>query len=228
MQKRTKLIDRKLPRYSRGEEIFNMVSHIVGGGIAVVVLVTCVVFGAIYGTAWSVVGGAIYGASMILLYTMSSIYHGLRPERAKKVFQVIDHCTIYFLIAGTYTPIMLAAMRPVYPAIAWVVFGVVWACAIVAITLTAIDLKKYRIFSMICYLAMGWCIIFFVRQTAEVLGTAGMWFLVLGGVAYTVGAVLYGLGKKHAYIHSVFHIFCIVGSLLHYFLIIFYVMPIGG
>lgn len=226
MQKRTKLMDRKLPNYTRGEEIFNMTSHIVGGGIAVVVLVTCIIMGAIRGTAWSVVGGAIYGVSMILLYTMSSIYHGLKPEKAKKVFQVIDHCTIYLLIAGTYTPIMLAAVRPVYPAIAWTVFGVVWSCAIVAIVLTAIDLKKYKVFSMICYLGMGWCIIFFVKQTAEVLGAAGMWFLVLGGVAYTVGAVLYGLGKKRHYVHSVFHIFCIIGSLFHYFLILFYVMPV--
>lgn len=226
MQKRTKLKDRKLPDYTRGEEIFNMTSHIVGSGIAVVVLVTCVVMGALRGSAWSVVGGAIYGASMILLYTMSSIYHGLRPPKAKKVMQVIDHCTIYLLIAGTYTPIMLAAVRRVYPAIAWTVFGVVWACAIVAIVLTAIDLKKFRVFSMICYLGMGWCIIFFVKQTAEVLGPAGMWLLVLGGLAYTVGAVLYGLGKKKHYVHSVFHIFCIIGSLFHYFLILFYVMPI--
>ena len=101
MQKRTKLRDRKLPDYTRGEEIFNMTSHIVGSAIAIVVLVTCVVMGALRGTAWSVVGGAIYGASMILLYTMSSIYHGLRPVKAKKVMQVIDHCTIYLLIAGT-------------------------------------------------------------------------------------------------------------------------------
>lgn len=227
MKKRTKLVDRKLPDYTRGEEIFNMTSHIVGSGIAVIVLVTCIVMGTVRGTAWSVVSGSIYGVSMILLYTMSSIYHGLKPIKAKKVMQVIDHCTIYLLIAGTYTPVMLAAMRPVYPAIAWTVFGVVWACAIVAIVLTAIDLKKYKVFSMICYLGMGWCIIFFIKQTAEVLGTAGTWLLALGGVAYTVGAVLYGLGKKKHYIHSVFHIFCIIGSLLHYFLILFYVMPIN-
>ena len=226
MKKRTKLRDRKLPTYTRGEEIFNMTSHIVGGGIAVVVLVTCIVMGALRGTAWSVVGGAIYGVSMVLLYTMSSIYHGLKPEMAKKVFQVIDHCTIYLLIAGTYTPVMLSAMRPVYPGIAWTIFGVIWACAVVAIVLTAIDLKKYKVFSMICYLGMGWCIIFFIRQAAQVLGSTGTFLLALGGIAYTIGAVLYGLGKKKAYIHSVFHIFCIIGSLFHYFMILFYVMPI--
>ena len=226
MKKRTKLRDRKLPTYTRGEEIFNMISHIVGGGIAVVVLVTCIVMGALRGTAWSVVGGSVYGVSMILLYTMSSIYHGLKQEMAKKVFQVIDHCTIYVLIAGTYTPVMLSAMRPLYPGIAWTILSVIWACAALAIVLTAIDLKKYKIFSMICYLGMGWCIIVFIKQTAQVLGSNGTLLLAMGGVAYTIGAVLYGLGKKKAYIHSVFHIFCVIGSLFHYFMILFYVMPI--
>ena len=102
-QKRTKLKDRVLPSYTKGEEIFNMVSHIVGGALAIAALVLCVIFAVIYNDAWGVVGAAIYGATMILLYTMSSIYHGLHPNMAKKVFQVIDHCTIYFLIAGTYT-----------------------------------------------------------------------------------------------------------------------------
>ena len=106
---RTKLKDRQLPDYTKGEELFNMISHIVGGAFAIAALVLCVIMAVAKGSAWGVVGGAIYGATMILLYAMSSIYHGLKPEMAKKVFQVIDHCTIYFLIAGTYTPIMLAA-----------------------------------------------------------------------------------------------------------------------
>ncbi|MBQ7049931.1 MAG: hemolysin III family protein, partial [Firmicutes bacterium] len=205
---------------------FNMISHIVGGAIGVAALVLCIIFSAIHQNGYGLAGSIVFGVSMITLYTMSSIYHGLKPEMAKKVFQVIDHCTIYLLIAGTYTPVMLSAMRPVYPAIAWTIFGVIWACAIVAVVLTAIDLKKYKVFSMICYLGMGWCIIFFIKQTAQVLGPTGTLLLALGGVAYTIGAVLYGLGKKKAYIHSVFHIFCIIGSLLHYFMILFYVMPI--
>ena len=124
--KRTKLRDRKLPDYTRGEELFNMISHIVGGALGVVALVLCVLVSARKGDAWSIAGSIIYGVSLILLYTMSSVYHGLRHEMAKKVMQVIDHCTIYFLIAGTYTPILLSAIRIVSPSVAWTLFGVEW------------------------------------------------------------------------------------------------------
>ena len=221
---RTKLEDRKLPSYTKGEEILNMVSHIVGGALAIAALVLCVVFAVLCSDVWGVVGAAIYGGTMVLLYTMSSIYHGLKPEMPKKVFQVIDHCTIYFLIAGTYTPVTLAALRPLYPVQAFVIFGIVWACCFVAATLTAIDLKKYQILSMICYIAMGWCIVFFIGPTVRVLGMGGTVFLLTGGIAYTVGAILYGIGKKKKYLHSVFHLFVLAGSILHFFMILFYVL----
>ena len=221
---RTKLEDRKLPSYTKGEEIFNMVSHIVGGALAIAALVLCVVFAVLCSDVWGVVGAAIYGGTMVLLYTMSSIYHGLKPEMPKKVFQVIDHCTIYFLIAGTYTPVTLAALRPLYPVQAFVIFGIVWACCFVAATLTAIDLKKYQILAMICYIAMGWCIVFFIGPTVRVLGMGGRVFLLTGGIAYTVGAILYGIGKKKKYLHSVFHLFVLAGSILHFFMILFYVL----
>lgn len=221
---RTSLRDRVLPSYTKGEEIFNMVSHIVGGALAIAALVLCVIFAAIYSDAWGVVGAAIYGGTMVVLYTMSSIYHGLKPEMPKKVFQVIDHCTIYFLIAGTYTPVTLAGLRPEYPVQAFVIFGIVWACCFAAATLTAIDLKKYQVLSMICYLAMGWCIIFFIKPTIQCLGAGGTVFLLTGGIAYTVGAVLYGLGKKKKYMHSIFHLFVLAGSILHFFMILFYVI----
>lgn len=221
---RIRLRDRELPDYTRGEEIFNMVSHIVGGALAVAALVLCVIFSALKGDPWSVVASAVYGATMVILYCMSSIYHGLKSEMAKKVFQVIDHCTIYFLIAGTYTPITLAGLRVNHPVVGFVVFGVVWACCLAAAALTAIDLEKYKKMSMICYLGMGWCIIFFLRPTVELLGLGGMVFLVTGGLAYTIGAVLYGLGKTKRYMHSMFHLFVIAGSVLHFFMILFYVI----
>ncbi len=223
-QVRTRLEDRVLPSYTKGEEVFNMVSHIVGGAFAAAALSLCVIFAALYTDAWGVVGAAIYGGTMVVLYTMSSIYHGLHRSMAKKVFQVIDHCTIYFLIAGTYTPVTLSALRPIYPVQAFVIFGIVWACCFVAATLTAVDLKKYRIMSMICYLAMGWCIIFFIGPTIRCLGPGGTVFLITGGVAYTIGAVLYGVGKKKKYVHSVFHLFVLAGSILHFFMILFYVI----
>lgn len=224
MEKRIKLKDRVLPSYTRGEERFNMISHIVGGALGIAALTLCVIFAAIYSDAWGVVGAAVYGATMVILYTMSSIYHGLRSEMAKKVFQVIDHCTIYFLIAGTYTPLTLTALRPAYPVQAFVIFGVVWACCFAAATLTAIDLEKYRVLSMVCYLAMGWCIVFFIKPTLQCLGVGGSVFLLTGGVCYTVGAVLYGIGKRKKYIHSVFHLFVVAGSVLHFFMILFYVL----
>ena len=155
---------------------------------------------------------------------MSSVYHGLRPGTGKKVMQVLDHCTIYFLIAGSYTPVLLVAMRPKYPVLSWTLFAIVWGCAVLACTLTAIDLKKYSIFSMICYLAMGWVIIFFIKQTYDVMTLGGIIFLVSGGVAYTIGSILYGLGKKRKWMHSVFHLFIIAGSVLHFFAIILYAL----
>lgn len=223
--KRTKLADRNLPDYTKGEEIFNMVSHIVGAAIGIAALVLTVVFSAVKGNVWGVVTCAIYGATLIMLYTMSSIYHGMKSGTAKKVMQVLDHCTIYFLIAGTYTPILMCAIRPVYPFAAWGLFALVWGCAAVATVLTAIDLKKYAKFSMACYIGMGWCIVLAVKPLLDTVDLQGIiWFLLSGGIAYTVGAVLYGIGKKHRYIHSIFHLFVIAGSVLHFFFILLYII----
>ncbi|MDO4608918.1 MAG: hemolysin III family protein [Clostridia bacterium] len=222
--KRTKLIDRLLPDYTNGEEIFNMVTHIVGGGLGVVYLVICVIVSALHHNVWGVVSSAIYGASVISLFTMSSVYHGLKPGMAKKVLQVLDHCTIYFMIAGTYTPITLSLLRKTNPVIAWVVFGVVWGIAALAITLTAIDLKKYNVFSMICYIGMGWCIIGTIKQAYTALTHVGFMWLLLGGIMYTIGAVLFGFGSKCRYIHSVFHIFVVLASFMHFICILFYVI----
>ena len=223
--KRTKLRDRILPKYTKGEEIFNMTSHIVGGALGIVALVLCVVFAAVHGNGYGVVSGAIYGVTMIILYTMSSIYHGLNPKRkAKKVFQVLDHCSIYLLIAGSYTPFALCTLREYNTALGWTIFGVIWFVAILGIILNSIDIKKFRVFSMICYLVMGWCIVFKINLLPELLGTAGFVLLLLGGLAYTIGAILYELGKKHKYMHSVFHLFILLGSLLQFFTILLYVM----
>ena len=223
---RTKLKDRLLPVYTKGEEIFNMVSHIVGGAFAICALVLCVVVAALSGNVWGVVSGAIYGATMIVLYTMSSIYHGLRPEMPKKVFQVIDHCSIYFLIAGTYTPIAVGGqIRQENPVLAWVMFGIVWACCALGVTLTAIDLRKYRVFSMVCYIAMGWLIVFMIRPVLQVLPLAAFLWLLAGGIFYTVGSVLYGIGKKKRWMHSVFHLFVLLGSILQFVSILVYIMP---
>ncbi len=224
MAKRTKLSDRVLPDYTRAEEIMNMVTHIVGGGIGVVATALCVILGALRHNVWGIVTGAVYGVTMILLYTFSSIYHGLHTGTAKKVFQIIDHCTIFLLIAGTYTPISLCSLREYNVWLGWIIFAVVWAVAILGIVLNAIDLKKYKVFSMICYLAMGWCIIVAIEQTFEAIGLSGCTWLILGGVLYTVGAVLYGIGKKLKFFHSIFHIFVVLGTTAQLVCILFYVI----
>lgn len=220
--KRTKLSDRQLPNYTRGEEIMNMVTHIIGAVIGIVALTLCVIRAALHGNVFGVVTSAIYGTTMITMFTISSVYHGLKPNLGKKVMQVIDHCTIYFLIAGTYTVIVLSAIRPVYPALGWSLFGFEWAMVALATTLTAIDLRKYNVFSMICYIGMGWAVIPFWKQTLEVLTTSGFLLLLAGGIAYTIGSILYGLGKKQKWMHSVFHIFVIVGAVLQYFAVLLY------
>jgi len=179
----------------------------------------------IHHNIYGIISGAIFGVTMIVLYTMSSIYHGLRPNTTgKKVLQILDHCSIFLLIAGSYTPFTLCTLREYDEATGWVIFGVIWTMAIIGIVLNSIDLKHYKKFSMICYLAMGWCIIAKAPLLPSLLGTAGVTLLVAGGVVYTIGAILYGVGKKHKYMHSIFHLFICAGSLLHFLCILLYVM----
>ena len=223
--RRTKLIDRVLPTYTKGEEIFNMTSHIVGGVLGIVATILCVIFASLNGNVYGIVSGSIYGSSLVLLYTMSSIYHGLSPKLfSKKVFQVLDHCTIFVLIAGCYTPVALCNIREINPVSGWSIFGFIWALAIIGIILNSIDLKKFKVFSMICYLLMGWCIIFRLDLLLQSVDPVGITLLVAGGIAYTIGAILYGIGKNHKYFHSIFHLFIVLGSLLQFFCILLYVM----
>jgi hemolysin III len=221
---RTPIKDRSLPYYTKGEEIMNTISHSVGAVLGIAALVLCVVFTALRKDVWGIVSGSIYGSSLVLLYTMSSIYHGLKSEFSKKVMQVLDHCTIYFLIAGSYTPVLLCGIRENEPRTAWILFGVVWGLALIAATFTAIDLKKFRVFSMICYIGMGWSIVFAAKAAIASIPMTGLIYLLAGGIAYTVGAILYGLGKKHRYMHSVFHIFVVAASVLQFVCIFFYIL----
>ena len=211
-----------MPLYTKGEEIFNMVSHIVGGGIGVIVLIGCIIAAVINRNAVGLLCGIVFGVSMISLYTVSSIYHGLRQGIAKKVFRVLDHCTIYFLIAGTYTPILLCKLVYVAPVGAWIIFSVVWGLAALAVTLTAIDMNKFKAFSMLCYVGMGWAIVFSIDKALTALGATGFSFLLSGGIFYTVGVIFYGIGKKKKYFHSIFHLFVLLGSVFQSISIIFF------
>ena len=220
--KRTPIAQRALPNYTRGEELLNSMSHAAGVGLGIAAVALCILRAARQTDVFGITASVLYGISLIAVFTISSVYHGMKSGYAKKVMQVVDHCTIYLLIAGTYTVILLAALRPAYPLLAWGLFGFEWSLAALAATLTAIDLKKYSVFSMICYIGMGWAVIPFAKQALEVMELGGFLLLLLGGIAYTIGSVLYGLGKSKKWMHSVFHIFVVIGAVLQYFAVYLY------
>ena len=215
MMKRTKLCDRSLPVYSIGEEITNTATHLIGGVLGIVALILCVRRAAITRGAAEIAGAAIYGSCLVILYSVSSLYHGLRPGMAKKVLQVLDHCAIYFLIAGSYSVVCLGAIRRASPALGWGILALEWVLCIVATVLTAIDLKRYKVFSMVCYIGMGWAIIPLAALLLRIMTPAGFWLLLAGGLSYTVGAILFGIKRK--WLHSIFHVFVVLGSVLQFF-----------
>lgn len=200
-------------RYTLGEEIFNSVTHGVGSLLSIAGTVVLIVFSAINSDAFAVVSSAVYGASLIILYTMSTLYHSITNEKAKKFFRIMDHNTIFFLIAGTYTPYTLAVLRS---PLGWVLFGIVWGAAAIGIVLNSIDLEKFSKISVVCYIAMGWVIIIAVKPLMNSMPFISFALLVAGGVFYTFGVIFYAI-KKVKYFHSVWHIFTVIGSALHYF-----------
>ena len=203
-------------RYTLGEEIFNSVSHGVGGGLSIAGTVVLIVLAAIHSDAWGVVSSAIFGASLIILYTMSTLYHAITNPRAKAFFRIMDHNTIFFLIAGTYTPITLVPLRG---ALGWVLFGIVWGAAVLGIVFNSIDLEKFRKPSVVCYIAMGWVIVIAIKPMLQKVSPLSLWFLLIGGLFYTVGVIFY-VKKKKKYFHSIWHLFTIAGSVFHYFAVV--------
>ena len=214
--KRTKLADRKLPEYTRGEEIFNMTSHIVGGGFGVISLVLCTVFSILHRNWWGLAGGIIYSLMMIFLYTMSSVYHGLKPEGAKKVMQVIDHCTIFALIFGSYMPVLLTGIREYYPVIFWITLSILIVGTAVCVTFTAIDFKKYAVIANIGYFGIGWSALIILYPMYKVYGLEIIIWTFMGGVAYTVGIIFFNLQRKIKYMHGIFHLFILLGTALQF------------
>ena len=210
-----------IPKYSLSEELLNAISHGLGALFGIVGTVLCIVKAANTGDPWRIVSGSIFGVTVLLLYLMSCLYHALKVNMAKRVFRVIDHCTIFLLIAGTYTPFTLVTLRGT---VGWVLFGIVWGMAVLGITLNAVNLKKFSKISVACYLVMGWAIVAAFQPLAEALAPQGVSLLSWGGIAYTVGAILYGIGAKVKYFHSVFHFFCLAGTVLHFFAIYLYVL----
>ncbi len=209
-----KLKEFNLPEYSMPEELMNAISHGIGAALSIAAIVLLIVNSKF--EIKSVICVTIYSVSLFVLYIISTLYHALLPSKAKKVFRVLDHCSIFLLIAGTYTPICLLVLNSV---VGWILFFLVWTAAIVGIVFNSIDIKKFSKFSMICYIAMGWVVIFALKPLIDSITTSQLTLLVSGGVAYTVGAILYVIGKKQKYIHSVWHLFVLLGSILHFFMI---------
>jgi hemolysin III len=203
-------------RYTLGEEIFNSVSHGVGALLAIAGTVVLIVMTALYSDPWGVVSSAVYGGALIILYTMSTLYHAITNEKAKRVMRVMDHVTIFLLIAGTYTPITLVTLRGT---LGWVLFGFIWGAAALGIVLNAIDLERFRKISVVCYIIMGWAIIAAIVPLINSLPTISLVFLLIGGVLYSVGVIFYAI-KKIKYFHSIWHLFTIGGSVFHYFAIL--------
>ena len=185
----------------------------------------CLSISIIHQNTYAIISSVIYTISVIMLYTMSSVYHGLNPKyKAKKVLQIIDHCSIFVLIAGSYTPFCLVTFRNYDIGLGFGMFALVWGMAILGIVLNAIDIKRYKVISMLCYLVMGWCIIFKIQILPELITMPGFILLLLGGIVYTIGAVLYGIGTKIKYMHSIFHLFIVLASILQFMCIFLYVL----
>ena len=211
----------KIPKYSLGEELVSSISHGIGAGLSITALVLCVVFSAIHGNAYAVVSSVIYGSTSIILYMMSTLYHALKVNNAKRVFRILDHSSIFLLIAGTYTPYALVSLPK---ALGWTIFGIEWGCAIIGIVLNSIDLEKYKKISLVLYLIMGWMIIFSFDKLLKAIDVGGIYLMLSAGILYTVGAIFYGVGKKIKYMHSIFHMFVLSASICFFFSIFLYVI----
>ena len=211
----------EVPKYSLGEEIMSAITHGIGALLSIVALILCTAVSAHHGSAIAVVSSIIYGVTLIILYTMSTLYHSLAVNNAKRVFRIIDHCSIFLLIAGTYTPFTLVALEK---PLGYYIFAIVWGIAILGIVLNSINLKKYKVISLISYVILGWVIVFAYGPLKEAVNWSGILLLIAGGVIYTIGAIIYALGKKIKYFHSIFHIFVLTASILHFLSIVLYVI----
>jgi len=209
--------------YSPLEEKTNIISHAIGLVLSIVALVFMLVRASLYGNAWHVVSVSIFGASLILLYTASAFYHSAKDPKIRSRLRVFDHATIYILIAGTYTPFTLVTL---HGSIGWTVFGISWAMAVCGVVLKLFYTGRYDVLSTLMYVFMGWIIMFAIKPLVNSLPLEGLYWLIAGGVAYTTGAILYGI-KQIKFNHAIFHMFVLLGSFCHFMAVYFYVLPSG-
>ncbi|MGB4592610.1 MAG: hemolysin III family protein [Coriobacteriia bacterium] len=207
--------------YTLGEEIANAITHGLGVGLSVAALTLLVVFAAIWGNGWHLASAIVYGVTLVVLYLASTLYHSILNDRARHALKVIDHASIYLLIAGTYTPFTLVTLRD---SGGWWLFGTVWTLAIAGVLLESFAVDRPKWMSVPLYLAMGWLVVAALRPLLENLPAGGMWLLVAGGLAYTLGTIFYVL-KKIPYMHMVWHLFVLAGSVCHFLAVMLFVLP---
>lgn len=212
--------EQKSALYTVGEEIFNSVSHGVGALLSIAALTLLIVFAVFRSDGYGLASAIVFGVSLILLYSMSTVYHIIQNETAKKVLRVFDHCSIFILIAGTYTPYLLMCMRN---ALGWTMFGLIWGVTVLGIVLNAVNLERFRRFSLVCYICMGWAIVFTIKPIIQNIALPGVVLLIAGGVVYTIGVIFYVL-KRYRYMHSIWHLFVLGGSVCHYLSVLLYVL----
>jgi len=210
-----------LKHYTPLEEKTNIISHAIGLVLSIAALVLLVMRASLYGNAWHIVSASIFGASLISLYAASTFYHSATDLRRRTRLRIIDHATIYVLIAGTYTPFSLVTLNG---SIGWMIFGVSWGMALAGITLKLFFTGRFNVLSTLMYVFMGWIIVFAITPLINSLSTEGLFWLFAGGVAYTTGAIIYSI-KKIKFNHAIFHIFVLLGSFCHFVSVYFYVLP---
>ncbi len=214
----------RISRLTLLNEMANSITHGIGALLAVAGLVLLVVFSAIYGNAWHVVSVSIYGSTLVLLYIASTLYHSIQAPNAKRILRIIDHSAIYLLIAGTYTPFTLVTLQGVR---GWIMFGVIWGLALLGILYKVFFINKLVVISTLFYLLMGWLIIFSIRDLYLSLPLNGLIFLGAGGLSYTLGMLFYA-GRDRLFMHAIWHLFVLGGSVCHFFSIFLYVIPLKG
>ncbi len=208
--------------YSFREELLNSITHGTGILLSIAALVLLIIFSSLYGSARHIVSCSIFGITLILLYTASTLYHSIQKPQVKRFLKIFDHSCIYFLIAGTYTPFLLVTLRGV---LGWTMFGVIWFLAVSGVVLKIFFVHRFKIISTIAYILMGWIIIFAIKPLVASLPSGGVVWLVAGGLAYTLGVVFYAW-KKLPFNHAIWHLFVLAGSICHFFAVIFYVLPV--
>lgn len=206
--------------YSRREEVANAVTHGIGALLSVAALTLLVVYASLKGTAWHVTSFTIYGATMLMLYTASTLVHSFREGKIKDLFETLDHSCIYLFIAGTYTPIMLTVLRG---PLGWSLFGIVWGIAVAGVVFKAFFTKRFLFLSTLFYVLMGWMVVFAWGPLQAALQPGGLRLLVAGGILYTLGSVFY-VWRAFRYHHAVWHVFVVAGSACHFFAILLYLL----